>query len=113
MDVNVYILGWDGEVKEVLWLIACRDEVLVSQTDRLMEVRMADEAVIDEEILLRSLLERSRGGADEATYCAEGTLVAHRNEGTRKLCSPDVDDALLERTCWEYLVVLPCTTQRE
>jgi len=30
MDVNVYILGWDGEVKEVLWLITCRDEVLVS-----------------------------------------------------------------------------------
>ena len=113
MDVNVYILGWDGEVKEVLWLIACRDEVLISQANGLMEVGMTDEAVIDEEILLRSLLERSSGSTDEATYCAEGTLVAHRNEGTRKLCSPDVDDALLERTCWEYLVVLPCTTQRE
>ena len=45
---------------------------------------MADEAVIDKEILLRSLLERSRGGTDEAAYSAEGTLVAHRNEGTRK-----------------------------
>ena len=110
MDVNVYILGWDGEVKEVLWLIACRDEVLVGQADGLMEVGMADEAVVDEEILLRSLLERSRGGADEATYCAEGTLVAHRNEGTGKLRSTDVDDALFKRTCWEYLVVLPCTT---
>ena len=110
MDVNVYILGWDGEVKEVLWLITSRDEVLVSQTDRLMEVGMADEAVIDEEILLRSLLERCSGGTDEAAYSAEGTLVAHRDKGTRKLCSTDVDDALLERTCWEYLVVLPCTT---
>ena len=74
---------------------------------------MADEAVIDEEILLRSLLERSSGGTDEAAYSAEGTLVAHRDKGTRKLRSTDVDDALLERTCWEYLVVLPCTTQRE
>ena len=110
MDVNVYILGWDGEVKEVLWLIACRDEVLVGQADGLMEVGMADEAVIDEEILLRSLLERSSGGTDEAAYRAEGTLVAHRNEGTGKLRSTDVDDALFERTCWEYLVVLPCTT---
>ena len=110
MDVNVYILGWDGEVKEVLWLIACRDEVLVGQADGLMEVGMADEAVIDEEILLRSLLERSRGGTDEAAYRAEGALVAYRNEGTRKLRSTDVDDALFERTCWEYLVVLPCTT---
>ena len=57
MDVNVYILSWDGEVKEVLGLIACRDEVLVGQADGLMEVGMADEAIIDEEILLRSLLE--------------------------------------------------------
>ena len=57
MDVNVDILGWDGEVEKVLWLVACWDEVLVSQTNRLMEVRMADEAVIDAELLLRSLLE--------------------------------------------------------
>ena len=74
---------------------------------------MTDEAIIDEEVLLRSTLQRRGGCADEASYRAEGTLVAHGDERLRELLPPDTDDTLLERTGRERLVVLPCTTERE
>ena len=74
---------------------------------------MTDEAIIDEEVLLCSALQRRRGCAYEASYRAEGTLVAHGDERLGELLPPDADDTLLERTGRERLVILPCTTEGE
>ena len=45
-----------------------------------MKVRVADKAIIDEEELLRTALQRTVGSTDEASNGTEITLIAYRDE---------------------------------
>ena len=78
-----------------------------------MKVRVADKAIIDEEELLRTALQRTVGGTNEASDGTEITFVAYRDECLTQLLSADGYDTLLERRRRKEFVILPSATERE